>query len=120
MGIINEHSDNILVKLTFEFAVNIIRFCELLETEKRFVLARQLVRSGTSIGACVREAQSPESRADFIHKLKVASKEAEETEYWLLICREIGNYQELNELLEKLMSIKRILGKIIVTAKKSK
>ena len=77
---------NVIVQLTFNFALKIIEFAEELEGAKKFVIAKQLLRCGTSIGASVNEAQSAESKADFIHKMKVASKEAEETEYWLLLC----------------------------------
>ncbi|WP_442930316.1 four helix bundle protein [Myroides sp. JBRI-B21084] len=68
-----KNSENIIVKLTFEFALEIIEFCEILETNKRFVIANQLLKSGTSIGANVREAQNAESKNDFIHKFKIAA-----------------------------------------------
>ena len=67
-------SENIIVKLTFEFALGIIEYCEILEANKRFVIANQLFKSGTSIGANVREAQNAESKNDFIHKFKIAAK----------------------------------------------
>lgn len=79
--------ENIIVEKSFRFALNIVAYCEQLEKEKKFVIARQLLRSGTSIGANIREAQNAESRQDFIHKLKIAAKETDETEYWLLICK---------------------------------
>lgn len=75
------------------------------------------MRCGTSIGANVHEAQNPESRADFIHKLKIAAKEADETEYWLLLCKFAENYPFQEEILENLQDIKRIINKIINTAK---
>ncbi len=68
-----KNSENIIVKLTFEFALEIIEFCEILEANKRFVIANQLLKSGTSIGANVREAQNAESKNDFIHKFKIAA-----------------------------------------------
>jgi len=70
--------DNLIVKLSFEFALEIIEYSELLEEHKKYVISRQLLKSGTSIGANVREAQNEESKADFIHKMKIASKEADE------------------------------------------
>ncbi len=76
---------NIVVDLSFKFALNIISFIENLEQERKFVVANQLLKSGTSIGANVREAQNGESKSDFIHKMKIAAKEANEAEYWLLI-----------------------------------
>ena len=74
---------NVIVDKTFDFAVKIIEYCELLESHKKFVISNQLLKSGTSIGANVSEAQNAESRADFIHKIKLAAKEANETNYWL-------------------------------------
>jgi four helix bundle protein len=72
---------NVIVDLTLQFSLKIIEFCEELEFRKKYIIAKQLLRSGTSIGANVREAQNTESKADFIHKLKISAKEAEETEY---------------------------------------
>lgn len=63
--------DNIIVNKSFQFSVKIVQFCELLEENKKYVIARQLLKSGTSIGANIREAQNSESKADFIHKLKL-------------------------------------------------
>ncbi|WP_316932889.1 four helix bundle protein [Chryseobacterium sp. FH2] len=77
--------ENIIVNKTFDFALNIIEFSEDLYNANRFPLANQIFKSGTSIGADVREAQNAESKADFIHKLKIAAKKADETEYWLLL-----------------------------------
>ena len=110
-------TDNPIVRLTFEFALDIIRFAEQLDTQRRFIIANQLLKSGTSIGANVREAQSAESRADFIHKCKVAAKEAEETDYWLLLCHHSSGYGETSALREKLLSIRKILSKIISTSR---
>lgn len=73
--------DNLIVDLTFKFSLAILDFCDVLENDKRYILARQLLKSGTSIGANVREAQNAESKSDFIHKFKIAAKEADETEY---------------------------------------
>lgn len=112
--------ENEILKLSFEFALMIIEFTEILEENRKYVIARQLLRSGTSIGANIREAQNAESKADFIHKLKIASKEADETEYWLLLCKESKNYPDNDSLLEKIISIKKLLNKIIGTLKRSK
>lgn len=79
--------DNLIVSLTYDFALQIIVFSEELNSAKKYLLGRQLFKSGTSIGANVREAQNAESKADFIHKMKIAAKEAEETEYWLSLCK---------------------------------
>ena len=74
---------NPILKLTFDFSLLIIDYCELLESQRKYVLARQLLKSGTSIGANAMEAQNAESKADFIHKMKIAAKEAEESQYWV-------------------------------------
>ena len=67
--------ENIVVKKAIEFALEIIVFCELLEKSKKYVIAKQLLKSGTSIGANIHEAQNAESKADFIHKMKIILKE---------------------------------------------
>jgi four helix bundle protein len=110
--------DNLIVKLSFEFALEIVEFAELLEQERKSVISKQILRSGTSIGANIRESQNSESKADFIHKLKIAAKEADETEYWLLICQHSKNYPPTNNLHEKLGVIIKILSKIISSSKK--
>lgn len=110
-------TENILLDLTFDFSLDIIKFCEKLEEERKYIIARQLLRSGTSIGANIREAQHPESKADFIHKLKIAVKEAEETDYWIELCKYSENYPYDEKLSDKLASIKKIIFKSIITAK---
>lgn len=109
--------DNVIIKLTLEFALDIIDYSELLEEHRKYVITRQLLKSGTSIGANVREAQNAESKADFIHKMKIAAKEADETEYWLLLCMLSKKYPKNELLSEKLQSIINILSKIISTSK---
>lgn len=110
--------DNLIVKLSYEFALDIIEFSEILEKERRYVISKQIMRSGTSIGANIREAQNAESKADFIHKLKIAAKEADETEYWLELCQFSINYPTNNSLQEKLKVIIKILSKIIASSKR--
>jgi four helix bundle protein len=109
--------ENIVLDITFDFALQIIIYCELLEEKRRFVISHQLLKSGTSIGANIREAQSAESKTDFIHKMKISSKEAEETEYWLLLCKHSKSYPSPDQLLDKIIVIKKILSKIIATSK---
>jgi len=111
------NKENLIVELSFSFALKIIQYVELLEKDKKFVVAKQLLKSGTSIGANVREAQNAESKDDFIHKLKIAAKEADETEYWLLLCKSSENYKECDELLVNCTSVIKILSKIIATSK---
>lgn len=76
-----QYKDNALLIKTFNFALNIIDYTSDLQEQKKFVIANQLLKSGTSIGANSKESQNAESKADFIHKLKIAIKEADETEY---------------------------------------
>ena len=73
--------ENVIVNKTIEFSLAVIKYCDLLEQRKKFVIAKQLLRSATSIGANVFEAQNAESKADFIHKMKIAAKETSETLY---------------------------------------
>ena len=110
---------NKIVDLSFDFALRIITFSEILEENRKYVVAKQLIRCGTSIGANVSEAQNSESKADFIHKLKIAAKEAEETEYWILLCQYSETYPFDEELLSAIIEIKKLLGSIIISSKKT-
>ena len=108
---------NIIVEKTIEFALLIVEYTELLESKRKFIVANQLLKSGTSIGANVREAQNAESKADFIHKMKIAAKEADETEYWLLLCQLSKSYPNCEELQKRIEDILKILSKIISSSK---
>lgn len=112
-----KYQENPILKESFEFAIKIIFYSELLEENRKLMVAKQLIRSGTSIGANIKEAQNAESKADFIHKLKLALKEADETEYWLFLCENIDNYPNPTGLIEKLNGIIKMLNKIISTTK---
>lgn len=109
--------ENIIVEKSFQFSLKIVAFCDLLEEKKKFIVARQLLKCGTSIGANVREAQNAESKADFIHKMKIASKEADETEYWLLICKFSPAYPFEENILTELSELIKIMSKIISSSK---
>ena len=110
---------NIIVELTFEFSIKVIQYSEQLREIHKFEMASQIFRSGTSIGANIREAQNAESKADFIHKFKISAKEADELEYWLLLCKESKYYPKPSEsLLIDLKSIIRIMSKIIASSKR--
>lgn len=108
---------NLILKKSFQFALNVIDFAEQLNVNKKYLLSNQLFRAGTSIGANIREAQHAESPADFIHKLKISAKEAEETEYWLSLCKESAHYPSNDKLIADLKEIQKILTKIIYTTK---
>ncbi|MFM9824962.1 four helix bundle protein [Flavobacterium sp.] len=109
--------ENIIVSKTIDFSLDIISFCETLEQSRKFVIANQLLKSGTSIGANVHEAQNAESRADFIHKIKIAAKEIEETKYWLVLCEKSPNYPFEPTLKSKINEIGLIVYKIISSSK---
>jgi four helix bundle protein len=110
---------NPVLKLSFDFALLVVEYCEELEANRKFIIARQLLRSGTSIGANAMEAQNAESKADFIHKMRIAAKEAEETQYWLLLCNYSPKYPNCDSLLNKLEEVNRVLGTIVNTARKN-
>lgn len=109
--------DNLIVNKTIEFALLIIKFNELLDKQQKFVIGKQLLRSGTSIGANVFEAQNAESKADFIHKIKIAAKEASETLYWLTLCERSQSYPFEPQLRSDLEVIIKVLSKIIAASK---
>jgi four helix bundle protein len=111
-------NSNPVLKHSFDFAFQVINYCELLQSQKKFIVSNQLLKSGTSIGANIMEAQNAESKADFIHKMKIAAKEAEETQYWLMLCSYSQGYPPAENLLQKLREIHNLLGKILSTAKR--
>lgn len=115
-----ERKQNVIIDLTFQFSLEIIRYCDVLTDNKKYVIANQLLRSGTSIGANIRESQNSESRKDFIHKFKIAAKEIEETQYWLLLCNKSEGYFPADVLLLKLENIYKVVNKIIGTSLKNK
>ena len=110
--------NNPILKLSFDFALMVVEYCEGLEQDKKYIISRQLLKSGTSIGANAMEAQNAESKADFIHKMKIAAKEAEESQYWLWICQYSQSYPNCEILQNKLEEINKVLGKILSTSKR--
>ena len=105
--------ENIILNQSFEFALKIVKYCEVLYKKKQFIIGDQPLKSGTSIGANVYEAQHAESKADFIHKMKIAAKEASETLYWLILCERSETYVFDQKLMSGLDEIIKILSKII-------
>ena len=106
--------ENIVKNKSFDFALRIVKIYQYLIEKKEFVLSKQLLRSGTSIGALIRESEHAESKADFVHKLSIALKETNESKYWIeLLCK--SNYvdtksfesiqTDIDELLKLLTSI---------------
>lgn len=116
------NSDNIIHELSFNFAVRIVKFYQhLTESKNVYVLSKQILRCGTSIGANVRESEHAASTADFVNKLTIALKEADETQYWLELLHEteIINDNEYNSLSNDVKQIIGTLVKIIKTTKAS-
>lgn len=110
-------TDSPLITKSKSFALEIIKVCNhIKQTKKETVLTNQLIRSGTSIGANIREAFYGHSKADFIAKLQIALKECSESEYWLELLIESGYYNDL-KILEMCIEIKKLLISSINTAK---
>lgn len=108
--------NNPLIQKTVQFSLDIIEFCELLEEKRKFVIAKQLLRSATSIGANAFEAQNPHSKNDFINKVKIAAKELEETKYWLYLCKHSKNYPFDEKLEHQIVELGKIIYKILSTS----
>lgn len=112
---------NIIKDKTFDFALQAIELYKILKWQNEFVISKQLLRSATSIGANVNEALAAESRADFIHKLAIANKEAKETFYWLqLLSRSQLISFDYTIYIEKTDEIIKILTSIIKTTSEKK
>ena len=115
-----ENSKNPIQDLSFSFAVRVVKFYKNLTEQKRvFVLSKQILRSGTSIGANVRESIHAQSVADFVSKLNIALKEADETLYWLelLYASDIISEKEFNSLSD---DVKQIIGTLVKIIKSKK
>lgn len=113
-------AENLIVDKSFKFAIRIINLYKYLcEEKKEFVLSKQLLRSGTSIGANIKEAIQGQSKKDFLSKMNISLKEASETEYWieLLIATNYLNERDGNSILEDCVEIKKILHSIVKTSK---
>jgi len=118
----NEKKPNIIKDKSFTFALRIIKMYKSLIEKKEFVLSKQVLRSGTSIGALVREAEHAESKADFIHKMAIAQKEANETDYWIELLHQSDyldkeGYESMNT---DILEINKLLASIIISSKKSR
>ncbi len=113
-------SDSIIAKKAYSFALEIIKlYKQLIANKKEFVLSKQILRSGTSIGANINEALAGQSKRDFIHKLSIALKEARETSYWLNLLKDSDfitsiEFDKLNSVCNEII---KILNSIIITTK---
>ena len=114
--------ENILVGKSIDFASRIVKLCKYLEDkQKEHIISKQIIRSGTSIGANINEAQYGNSKADFISKLHISLKETAETEYWLrlLFKSEYIDEKIFESLLNDCLELKKLLISSINTAKKN-
>ena len=109
--------ESILRTKSYEFALNLVSTYKNLVAEKEYVLSKQLLRSGTSIGANIREANNAQSKADFIHKLSISLKESEETEYWLELLKD-SNYIDF-ESFQKLQHQNRDITRMLISSIKT-
>ena len=111
--------ENIILEKTFEFALEIIKVYKFLRfQQKEYVMSKQLLKSGTSIGANAVEADSAQSHKDFIAKMSISLKEANETRYWIRLLL-YSDYLDKREILDKTEEIIRIISKILITARKN-
>jgi four helix bundle protein len=115
--------ENVIKDKSFAFALRIVKLYKFLcENKKEYVLSKQLLRSGTAVGALIREAEHAESKADFIHKIAIAQKEANETEYWieLLLRSEYIDENAYQSVKTDVQELNKIIASIIITSKKNK
>ena len=113
-------AENILKNKSYQFAIEIVKISEqIISHKKEFILSKQLLRSGTAVGALVREAEFAQSRADFINKLSVSLKEANETLYWLNLLKDT-NYIEKDKFDILSSACKEIISILVSSVKTSK
>jgi four helix bundle protein len=113
-------SKSIIKEKSFKFSIRVVRlYKHLTEKKKEYVMSKQFLRSGTAIGALVRESQNAESKADFIHKLSIAQKECDETMYWVELMKETDylNKKEFEEIHNDALELLKIIRSIILTSK---
>lgn len=113
---------SIIKDKSFAFAVRIVKlYKHLAEIKREFVLSKQLLRSGTAIGALVREAQNAESTKDFIHKLGIAQKECDESIYWIELLKETDflTEREFDSMNKEAIELLKMLRSAIITSKKN-
>jgi four helix bundle protein len=115
----NYQNNNPIIDKSLKFAVHIVKFTDLLIENRKWKIAEQLLKSGTSIGANIREAQNAESKADFIHKMKISAKEIDETQYWLELIDSAYEEFDITELDSKIVELSKIVNSIIGTSKRN-
>lgn len=112
--------ENVLYEKSLKFAIRMVRLHQYLVNDKKeFVMSKQLIRSGTAIGALIRESKYAESKLDFIHKLHIALKEANETDYWIILLKETEfiSQVEFDSLIDEIQELIKLLVSIIKTTK---
>lgn len=115
-------SEKIVSTKSYAFALNIISLYKYLAFEKKeFVLSKQLLRSGTAIGALIREAEHAQSKRDFLNKMNIALKEANETEYWIDLLKDSGyiSIEEYNNISQRIKELLKLLISIVKTTKQN-
>ncbi len=117
----NEKKQNIVKDKSFSFALRIVKLYKFLNAQREFVLSKQLLRSGTSVGANIREAEHAQSKKDFIHKFAIAQKEANETEYWLelLYQSDYLSKDQYQSIIQDVLALKKNIASIIITSKEN-
>ena len=109
--------DNVVKQKSYDFALRVIKLCLWLKEQKHFEMSRQLLKSGTSIGANIEEALAGQSKKDFLSKMSIASKEARETNYWLRLLRDsdILDERQSTSILEESEELIKLLTSIVKT-----
>lgn len=112
--------ENVVMNKSYAFALRIIKLYKYLITEKKeFVLSKQVLRSGTAVGALIKEAEHAQSKADFINKMNIALKEANETEYWIMLLQD-SDYLEEKETISIRVEISELIKLLVSIVKTSK
>jgi len=114
------NEDNVVANKSYVFALRIVKLYKFLTSKhKEFILSKQVLRSGTSIGAMVRESEHAQSKADFIHKMSIALKEANETQYWLMLLKDSDYISKasFNSIQPEASELIKLLASIVKTSK---
>jgi four helix bundle protein len=112
--------DNILKKKSYDFAIRIVKLSQYLQNDKKeYILSKQVLRSGTAVGALIREAEYGQSKLDFVNKLSISLKEANETEYWINLLKDTG-YLNDNLFDSLVVDCKELLRLLIASIKTAK
>ena len=112
--------NNPLKEKSYQFAIQIVKLSQHLQQDKKeFVLSRQLLRSGTAVGALIREAEFGQSRADFTNKMSISLKEANETEYWLSLLKDTDFISE-NQFVSLQSDCRELIAMLVATVKTAK